>query len=70
MPDFKTETKRERTQIMTLAEVSKYIGMHKMSVYRYIKKGTIPGFKVGGQWRVSKAALDAHFEATTVKPPK
>ncbi len=55
-------TRPERTQIMTTKEVSKYLGVHEMTVYRWLKKGVIPGFKIGGRWRSKKDLLDAYLE--------
>jgi len=53
------ESKRpQRTQIMTLKEISKYLGVHEMTVYRLLKTKKLPGFKVGGQWRTKKEVLD------------
>lgn len=50
--------RRERTQIMTLKEVAKYLGLHPISIYRLIKTTDIPAMKVGGQWRFKKEVLD------------
>lgn len=47
-----------RTQIMTLKEISKYLGVHEMTVYRLLKTKKLPGFKIGGQWRTKKEVLD------------
>ena len=55
MDDF---PKRQRTQIMTLKEVAKYLGVHEMTVYRLLKAGKVPATKVGGQWRFKKDMLD------------
>ena len=49
---------RSRTQIMTPKEAAKYLGLHLITIYRLIKKGELPGFKVGGQWRFKKDLLD------------
>lgn len=43
---------------MTLKEISKYLGVHEMTVYRLLKTKKLPGFKVGGQWRTKKEVLD------------
>lgn len=53
------ETLKERTQIMTTKEIAKYLGVHEMTVYRWLKKGVLPGFKIGGRWRSKKDLLDA-----------
>ncbi|MBI4550222.1 MAG: helix-turn-helix domain-containing protein [Candidatus Omnitrophica bacterium] len=62
MADFQDEKepvkKRERTQIMTLKEVAKYLGLHPISIYRLIKTSDIPAMKIGGQWRFKKEVLD------------
>ena len=47
-----------RTQIMTPKEAAKYLGLHLITIYRLIKKGELPSFKVGGQWRFKKDLLD------------
>ncbi|MBU2043888.1 MAG: helix-turn-helix domain-containing protein [Candidatus Omnitrophica bacterium] len=55
-------TKRKpsgRSQIMTPKEAAKYLGLHPITVYRLIKKGQLPGFKLGGQWRFKKDLLDS-----------
>jgi excisionase family DNA binding protein len=60
MDPKKTEPKDfSRTQIMRPKEAAKYLGLHLITVYRLIKKGELPGFKVGGQWRFKKDLLDA-----------
>ncbi|MBN1793388.1 MAG: helix-turn-helix domain-containing protein [Candidatus Omnitrophica bacterium] len=48
----------KRTQIMTLKEVSKYLGVHPVTVYRLIKETNIPAIKLRGQWRFKKDLLD------------
>ena len=57
-----SEGKRpERTQIMTTKEIAKYLGVHEMTVYRWLKKGVLPGFKIGRRWRSKKDILDAYL---------
>lgn len=60
-PKFKEAGRPERTQIMTTKEIAKYLGVHEMTVYRWLKKGVLPGFKIGGRWRSKKDILDAHL---------
>lgn len=47
------------SSIMTPKQVAKYLGLHIITLYRLIKKGKLPSFKVGGQWRVKKDLLDS-----------
>jgi len=51
-----------RVQIMTPKEAAKYLGLHLITVYRLTKKGELPGFKIGGQWRFKKDFLDSWIE--------
>lgn len=44
--------------IMTVQEAADYLRIHRMTVYRHLVKGKVPGVKVGGQWRVRKELLD------------
>lgn len=46
------------SQIITPKQAAAYLGLHVITVYRLIKKGKLPGFKVGGQWRFKKDLLD------------
>lgn len=58
---FKKEGRPDRTQIMTTKEIAKYLGVHEMTVYRWLKKGVLPGFKIGGRWRSKKDLLDSYL---------
>ncbi len=44
--------------IMTPREAAGYLGLHIITIYRLVKAGGIPGFKIGGQWRFKKDLLD------------
>jgi excisionase family DNA binding protein len=61
MSDENKDKRPQRTQIMTLREVAKYLGVHTMTVYRLLKEKKLPGFKVGGQWRTKKDVLDQYL---------
>jgi len=43
---------------MSTQQISQYLGVHEMTVYRWLKKGILPGFKVGGRWRSKRDVLD------------
>ena len=58
---YKEPDRPQRTQIMTTKEIAKYLGVHEMTVYRWLKKGVLPGFKIGGRWRSKKDLLDAYL---------
>ncbi len=60
-PKMNEGKRPERTQIMTTKEIAKYLGVHEMTVYRWLKKGVLPGFKIGGRWRSKKDILDNYL---------
>ena len=47
--------------IMDISEAADYLHIKKWTLYRLVKRGKIPGIKVGGQWRFKKEALDEMF---------
>ncbi len=48
---------------MTVEEVATYLRIHPSTVYRLARGGTIPGGKVGSQWRFQKARVDEWLAA-------
>ena len=50
------------SRLMTTLEIAKYLQVHEMTVYRWLKKGVLPGFKVGGRWRSRKDILDDYLK--------
>jgi len=43
---------------MTLEEVADYLRVHPSTIYRLIKKVSIPGFKLGSDWRFHRETID------------
>ena len=46
------------THYLTVDEVAKRFGVNVTTVYRLVKQGHLPAFKVGNQWRFSEHRLD------------
>jgi excisionase family DNA binding protein len=46
------------TDIMTIREVAEYLKLAEKTAYHLAAKGTIPGFKVGGAWRIRRSEID------------
>ena len=46
-------------KLLTIQDVSKEIGMHPMTVYRFAQRGLLPGFKVGGRWRFERKLMNS-----------
>jgi excisionase family DNA binding protein len=45
-------------KVMTVNELSDYLRVHRSTIYRLLKKGQIPGFKIGSDWRFNVEAID------------
>ena len=45
-------------EILTVQQVAQLLHLHAMTVYRLVKEGKIPGFKVGSRWRFNRALLE------------
>ena len=54
-----------RRDILTLEEAAGYLRVHPQTVYRRLRAGTLPGAKVGDQWRLRKADLDEFLKGRT-----
>jgi|SRR5579871_825445 len=45
-------------RILTVAELSQYLQIHRTTIYRMIRQGRIPCFRVGSDWRFSLEAIE------------
>ena len=46
------------TDIMTIKEVATYLKINEKTIYKLAKEKRIPAFKIGGNWRFKKTAID------------
>ena len=45
--------------LLTVREVAELLRIHRPKVYELIKDGTIEGFKLGSDWRVTRESIEA-----------
>jgi excisionase family DNA binding protein len=45
-------------RVLTVVELAGYLRVHKSTIYRLLKKGLLPGFKIGSDWRFNTDAID------------
>jgi excisionase family DNA binding protein len=43
---------------MTLEEVANYLRVHPSTIYRLVKRGKLPAFKVGSDWRFNLESIE------------
>jgi excisionase family DNA binding protein len=53
------EMKPDNSRIMTVRELANYLRVHPMTIYRQLKLGQLPAFRVGGDWRFNVEAIDS-----------
>lgn len=47
-----------RKTVMTLKEAAEYLNVHRDTLRRRAKNGTIPAFKIGTDWRFYQNSID------------
>ena len=48
--------------ILIADEACRYLKMSKVTLYRYVRQGSIPAFKVGREWKFDKNTLDTWIQ--------
>ena len=48
---------KDSSQIMTVEEVAEFLKLSKITVYKLVKKGDLPGFRVGNSWRFRRETI-------------
>ena len=51
--------------ILTISDVAHLLKVAETTVYGLVQKGDLPAFKVGGQWRFRRTAIDSWIEVKT-----
>lgn len=67
MKRMRVEQKETLKGVLTVSEVAEVLRVHPTTIYRLVKRGDIPGFKIGGNWRVNRVSLDLWLSAAS--PP-
>ncbi len=53
MPNIETHA-----PVLTLREVSRYLHVHPSTIYKLLRNGRLPAFKIGSDWRFNVEAID------------
>ena len=48
----------DSAKVLTVNELADYLRVHRSTIYRLLKKGQLPGFKIGSDWRFNIEAID------------
>lgn len=55
--------KGSKDQVLTALELASHLRIHPTTVYKLAKKGELPGFKVGGDWRFNRTSIEKWLES-------
>lgn len=55
-----------KAKVLTLAEVSKYLRVSRVTIYRMIRRKDIPAFRLAGSWRFNIEDLERWIEAESL----
>jgi excisionase family DNA binding protein len=47
-----------RIQFLTVSELSDYLHVTKTTIYRMLREGKLPGFRIGSDWRLNVDAIE------------
>lgn len=56
-----------RSEVMKLDQAADYLNCHKSTLYRLIKSGKLPAFRLGGGWRIRRSDLDEWITSMSKK---
>ncbi len=58
-------------EVFTIKELSDYLRVHPTTIYRLLRQGRLPGFRVGSNWRFNRSAIEQWelAQATKFPPP-
>jgi excisionase family DNA binding protein len=53
----------QEDDLLTIEEAAEYLRLSKKTTWRWCRSGRLPAFKIGHQWRISKADLQEMINA-------
>jgi excisionase family DNA binding protein len=60
--------KIEKSNVMTVKELSAYLKVHPSTIYNQLKLGQLPAFKVGRDWRFNVESIEQWRFQENAKP--
>jgi len=45
-------------RVLNVRELAKYLGVHPITIYNYLKRNEIPAFRMGKVWRFNRESID------------
>jgi excisionase family DNA binding protein len=64
-----TESKYSLPRVMTVKELSEYLRVHPSTIYKLLRRGELPGFRIGTDWRFNAEVIDRWCLERNMKIP-
>ena len=64
-PTLRYGSKVPMNQVLTVAEVAAFLRVNRSTVYKLIRRGELPAFKVGSDWRFNRTQIEELFKVRT-----
>jgi excisionase family DNA binding protein len=52
-------------EVLTVAEVAAFLRVNRSTIYKLIRRGELPAFKVGSDWRFNRSQIEELFKVRT-----
>ena len=62
------EAKYALPRVMTVRELSAYLRVHPSTIYKLLRRGELPGFRIGTDWRFNAEVIDRWCLERNLKP--
>lgn len=59
MSKLRTQPETVWPEVLTVKELADYLRVHPTTIYRLLRAGELPGFRVGSDWRFNRETVDA-----------
>ena len=53
-------------EVLTMKEICDLLQVHKSTVYKLVRRGSIPGFRVGSDWRFRRDVIERWLSEKSV----
>ena len=63
-----TESKYTLPRVMTVKELSDYLRVHPSTIYKLLRRGELPGFRIGTDWRFNAEVIDKWCLERNMRP--
>lgn len=55
-------------RIMTVNELAAFLRVHRSTIYKLVRLGQLPGFRVASEWRFDLETIDLWLAERRIKP--